>query len=415
MLWLFNQYGYERSVIPQHSVHHLKILHSVKDWSKFGFFRLGGLMTFDNSYTGEFPKRLYTSHSPFYALPHLLGYSMNAEKGFYSTVSVLVVLLAISMSLSLALLVPRVLPQAVLSSYPHGMASLLAVVLSVPGESIWGVGFNNFDCTPSFQVYIVGITFLAIANVKSLARLGFFFVLVVAPLLSARFGIVIVLSLLLVRFATWRSGFSGVSLPVREILRFRSLILVALLTFAHFLHQWLVKLWAGGQFSFSGGFRLARLGLSPGVDAIAQGDYDYQSIGQAFSFLWRQSEFIQVFSDFPPALDVEHFVFWVLGIGSAISLFWKLRERQCLVLLLLIMIPGMVMTTFLNQSAAEHPDYYNIFWHPALVIGWTYLLLVGLKRLPSRVLDLRPIAAALGVWLVFLWQARYFLVAYPFS
>jgi hypothetical protein len=112
--------------------------------------------------------------------------------------------------------------------------------------------------------------------------------------------------------------------------------------------------------------------------------------------------------------DIEHIIFWSVGIVAAFVLLARLSDFRQQALLLLVLAPGLILSTFLNQSSSEHPDYYNIFWHPAVVLGWTYLLLFFLSRLPSGThqLDLRVFASAIIVWSLFLWQIRYFILAY---
>jgi hypothetical protein len=197
--------------------------------------------------------------------------------------------------------------------------------------------------------------------------------------------------------------------------RFRSILAVALMSSLHFLHIVVVQLWAGDRFIFRrGGGWMARMGFLAGTEGLGQGGYDYSSNLQTLSFIWRQSEFIQTFKSFPLNLDIEHLLFWGMGIGAALVLLFRLSDLPRQFLLALTIAPGIVLSTMLNQSSAEHPDYYNIFWHPALVLGWTYAILSLLEWL-SRLrhgLDLRLFAGAVILWSLFLWQIRYFLLAY---
>ena len=161
---------------------------------------------------------------------------------------------------------------------------------------------------------------------------------------------------------------------------------------------------------------LWRMGLQGDISEVAQGNYDYLSIGQAFAFLWRQSEYIPLLvRGFPISLDVEHVVVWGIGITSAFLLMVRTKNKNKQVLLALLFLPGAILSVALNQSSSEHPDYYSIFWHPALVIGLTYSILSILTRVPRKPLDLRIGVGVFSAWILFLWQVRYFFVAYPVS
>ncbi|MGB5241144.1 MAG: hypothetical protein WBN80_10945 [Prochlorococcaceae cyanobacterium] len=46
ILTILNKYRFQLARIPESSGHHQKLLNSVKDWQSFGFFKLGGLLTF---------------------------------------------------------------------------------------------------------------------------------------------------------------------------------------------------------------------------------------------------------------------------------------------------------------------------------------------------------------------------------
>lgn len=419
ILSVLNNSGYQLSRIPEASGHHQKLLNSVRDWQSFGFFQLGGFLTFteNGDYTGSFPTKLYSSHAPFYVFPHWLGYALRGEKGFYFVVVVLALLLAIAMSVCLAMLATRLLPQKLLDRFNLTVVATLAAVLSIPGEALWGTGFNNFDCTSAFLIYITGLTLITMGRSRPAFRAGAALVLVVAPLLAPRLGFGILISLILARFSVESQARGFLPQELGNLVRLRSILAVALMTSLHFLHIMVVKFWAGDRFIFrSGGGWMARMGFLAGTEGIGQGGYDYTSNLQTLTFIWRQSEYIQTFKSFPLNLDIEHVLFWGVGIGAALVLLFRLRDLPRQLILALIIAPGIVLSTVLNQSSAEHPDYYNIFWHPALVLGWTYAILCFLEWL-SRLrqgLDLRLFAGAVILWSLFLWQIRYFLLAYFF-
>lgn len=417
ILTILNKYRFQLVRIPESSGHHQKLLNSVKDWQSFGFFKLGGLLTFTDkgSYTGSLPDKLYGSHAPFYAFPHWLSYAVRGEEGFYFAVVVLTVLLAISMSVCLGFLATLLLPENLVRRSGTTWTCLLAVAISIPGEALWGTGFNNFDCTPAFQIYIIGLTLIACGPWRGAGRLGVGLIVLLAPLLAPRLGVGIVLSLILCRLALSRHNLALLPSLLRILLQTRSIATAALISSFHFIHLLAVKTWLADQFSMrSGGGWMARMGFLVGTEGMGQGGYDYISTLQTFSFVWRQSEFIQGIQNFPMNLDIEHFLFWSFGIAAAFILLVRLHDLPQQALLLLVLAPGLILSTFLNQSSSEHPDYYNIFWHPAVVLGWTYLLSTLLSRLPrgTHDLDLRVFASTIIIWSLFLWQIRYFLLAY---
>jgi hypothetical protein len=217
------------------------------------------------------------------------------------------------------------------------------------------------------------------------------------------------------RVALWKHGLSILPLGLRDLFRLRSFAIVALATSVHFVHVFIVSQWSSGTFTLGGSPWLYRMGFTPAVASKGQGSYDYTTITQAISFIWRQSEFIQITKNFPSILDVEHVLFWGLGIAGGIALLFQVKDITRLTLLMLVLLPGFFLTFFLNQSASAHPDYYSFFWHPALVIGWTSIIFKLLHRVPRSSLDQRFLVVLVIGWAFFLWQIRYFLVAYPFA
>lgn len=417
ILTILNKFGFQLARIPDGSGHHQKLLNSVKDWQSFGFFKLGGLLSFTDkdSYTGFLPDKLYGSHAPFYAFPHWLSYAIRGEDGFYFTVVVLTVLLAISMSACLGFLATRMLPEDLVRRSGTTSTCLLAVAISIPGEALWGTGFNNFDCTPAFQAYLIGLTLIACGPWRGAGRLGVGLIVLLTPFLAPRLGVGIVLSLILCRLALRRRDISSLPSALRVLLHKRSIAIAALMSSLHFLHLVVVRALLADQFTLrAGGGWMARMGFVAGTEGMGQGSYDYISTLQTFSFIWRQAEFIQGIQKFPLNVDIEHVLFWGIGIAASLLLLMRLRDLPQQTLLMLMLAPGLILSTFLNQSSSEHPDYYNIFWHPALVLGWTYLMLSFLSRLPrsTQTLDLRAFVSVIIVWSLFLWQIRYFLLAY---
>lgn len=414
---IYQNYGFQRKVIPLYSTHHHKILNSVRDWRQFGYFRLGGLLTFkDNKdYKGTFPDTLYRSHVPFYALPHWLGFTLKGDSGFYFVVVCLTLILAISVSIALASLSLKLLPETLTAEFHHLAIPLFTAWLSVPGEALWGAAFNNYDSTPAFQSYLIGLALVASQMQRASRPVATALMLIVPPLLAARFGMAELIVLGLVRLALWKPGLSIVPPGLRALLRPRAFAIVAAATSVHFIHIFLVSKFNGGLFAMSGSDWLYRMGFTPAVTNEGQGRYDYATIMQAISLIWRQSEFIQIHDKFPLVLDFEHTFFWGIGIAGGISLLFQAKDSTKTTLLMLTFLPAAILTFFLNQSASAHPDYYNLFWHPILVLGWIYLIFRLLKRVPKHPVNMRLFVAIIIGWTFFLWQIRYFLIAYPFQ
>lgn len=143
VLSILNQYGFQKYKIPQFSQHHIKLLCSVKDWHDFGFWQLGGLLTFPygDAYTGGFPATLYASHAPFYAFPHWLAYRLGGEPCFYLAVVILTVVFAISVAVALGILAARLLPCSLPNQFHPILISCFATLLATPSEAAWGVAF----------------------------------------------------------------------------------------------------------------------------------------------------------------------------------------------------------------------------------------------------------------------------------
>lgn len=418
MLSILNQYGFQKYKIPRFSYHHQKLLHSIKDWHDFGFWQLGGLLTFsdNDSYTGRFPTALYSSHSPFYSFPHWIAYSIGREKYFYLAVVILTIIFTISLAVALGLLTSRLLPDKLLSQFHPTTIACFATLLATPSEATWGIAFNNFDSTPAFQVYLLSLT--AIVCARSTRRQVFAALLIVGlvPLLAPRFGLAVAATLILTRWSlALRGQIQNMWPGILLLLRLRTIAIIASISSLHFLHVWIVKSVFAERFAFKGSDLLWRSGLTAAIESQGQGDYDYVSIWQAFTFLWRQSEHIQNLSKFPAILDIEHMLFWTLGIAGCLALITRLHDPNKVALLSLLILPGVLLTLILNQSSTEHPDYYNVFWLPALIIGWSHIAFSLINLLPHRTFDWRLPAAFLSSWMFFLWQVRYFRLAYPFS
>lgn len=236
------------------------------------------------------------------------------------------------------------------------------------------------------------------------------------PLLAPRFGLAVALTLLLTRCSLALRGQIRNLMPaLQSLLRWRSIAITIGMSMLHFVHVWLVKIVFGSKFIFDGSDLLRRSGLTASVDGQGQGSYDYVSILQAFTFVWRQSEFIPGLKDFSVVLDVEHALFWVVGIAGCLALIARLQDPNRLAVLGLLILPGLLLTLLLNQSSREHPDYYNVFWLPALILGWTHLAFSLVNLLPRQTYDWRLPALVVMSWMFFLWQVRYFRLAYPFG
>lgn len=287
VLAILNQDGFQKYKIPRFSYHHIKLLHSVKDWHDFGFWQLGGLLTFTDkeAYTGGFPASLYTSHSPLYAFPHWLAYSLGGERAFYLAVVILTVAFTISVAVALGVLTTRLLPGTLTMQFHPVVISCFATLLATPSEATWGIAFNNFDSTPAFHIYLLSLTAIVCLRRFRQQAVAVLLILGLVPLLAPRFGLAVALTLLLTRCSLALRGQLPDLMPgIRTLLRWRSMLIVSGMSVLRFLRVWLAATVFGGRFAYKDSDFLWRSGLTASIDNQGQGAYVYISIGQAFTF-----------------------------------------------------------------------------------------------------------------------------------
>ena len=148
-----------------------------------------------------------------------------------------------------------------------------------------------------------------------------------------------------------------------------------------------------------------------------QSDLDYESIWQAFGFVWRQSE-LMIQSDWR-IRGLENFEHLFLYLLAAVGLFVLLsqmhrRPSPYLAPVALVTAPPLIWGVLMNQSVAEHPDVHAIAWVAPLSLG----LVVSLERIVESVRNRFGVfwAVVVGAWIgywFFLWQVQYFLRSYP--
>jgi hypothetical protein len=153
------------------------------------------------------------------------------------------------------------------------------------------------------------------------------------------------------------------------------------------------------------------MGLTAWWEHAGQGPLDYKTPLDAFTFIWNQSEV--VINKLPLWLSFHHALVWSVALISTACL---VGEKKCFYArpyLLILLLPILIWTVFLNQSAAEHPDLISILWLPAYVLGVATLfgrlfafLCIRIRRNQAY------LYIALLLWLFFLWQFQYFMRAY---
>lgn len=183
-------------------------------------------------------------------------------------------------------------------------------------------------------------------------------------------------------------------------------------TALHYVRVALVDL--TGRYVLSGSSMLNRFGLSHKIKGKGQSDLDYDSIGQAFGFAWRQSEL--AIKQLPLTMHLEHLVLYLLAAVGLLWLLWQLCRYQSSYMgaVVLVTAPPLIWGVLINQSVAEHPDIHSIVWAIPFSLGLVMLVVRSVEIVCLR-FDLFwsfTIATWASYWL-FLWQVQYFLRAYP--
>lgn len=136
--------------------------------------------------------------------------------------------------------------------------------------------------------------------------------LVIAAIGSPRMGFMCLLTVLVGRYCLSRKESAN-----RSIFSWPMAISLMGATALHYIRSALVDL--TGHHGLSGSWMLNRFGLSHKIKGKGQSDLDYDSIGQAFGFAWRQSEL--AIKQLPLSMHLEHLVLYLL---AAVGLLWLL-------------------------------------------------------------------------------------------
>jgi hypothetical protein len=154
------------------------------------------------------------------------------------------------------------------------------------------------------------------------------------------------------------------------------------------------------------------MGLTGWWENAAQGSLHYLTPLDAFTFLWRQSDL--VIHKLPLWISIHHLLIWSAAILAFVTMFAERRFYSARPVLELLFFPALFWMLVHNQSAAEHPDLYAIFWMPSYALGLAFLLtrlFAFLRRRCRR--EHAYLYTAVALWLLFLWQNQYFMRAYP--
>lgn len=395
------------------SHHNERLLNSTRAWIDHGFWQLGGLLTFkDGPYDPAFPDSLYKSHTSFYVIPHWLALQWHGKNGFWGWVGTVPIATAFLMAIAIGVIAAILIDQTNLGEpkRPRRQAALAKLafaagfVITFPQETIWSLAWNNFDGSFSLIVYVVAIALLAASlrhpKLTPVALGGLY----LSALLCSRFGVVVALSVLAVSLGTRRR--QG---PLAAVLRPRTAVICLLLGLSHYLHLGLSDALTG--LPLRGGNLLYRMGWTGITHQSAQADLDYLSMLQVFTFMWRQSE--EAIGKLPLSMNLEHLLFYVVGLGFFSVVLLRSWRRGAGPLLELLILPPVIWSIGLNQSASEHPDLVGLLWMPAVALGLCFAVL-SLRR---RLLRLGAVTALWGtvatLYLLALWQAQYLLRAYP--
>ncbi|MCP9916694.1 hypothetical protein [Cyanobium sp. ATX 6F1] len=393
----------------------LRLLNSSLAWIDHGYWKLGGFLYFQEEYDGTLPLNLYKSHSPYYVLPHFWATSHAGKDAFWVVTGLIPVLVAFVLSLALAVIAWGSIKAL---STNHSWAKLrgapfvgatAAFSITFTSEPIWSLAWNSFDGSYSIVFLTVAIALTCLFNGRLIRWLSMLFVLL-ASLACARFGLVMLTSLLIIRFIALARRTSGARFAGSAFFSWPVIGLVFLLSMSHFVRVALAARLLGLQ--FRGSDLLPRMGLSSWWERAGQGPLNYLTPLDAFTFLWRQSG--NVINNLPIWISIHHLMIWTLAIVSMAMVMGARNffpTRPCLELLLFL---PLTWTILLNQSAAEHPDLVAILWVPSYVLGLAFLatqLFAFLRRHLRKTHCYLYMSGLL--WLFFLWQNQYIMRAYP--
>lgn len=394
----------------------LRLLHSVQAWVDHGYWRLGGMLSFQEKYDGSFPIDLYKSHAPYYVLPHYWATLIWGEGAFWSVTGLIPILSATIMGMATAVIAwagisspPRSETWARIQGAPF-VGAVAAFSITFSSEPVWSLAWNSFDGSYSIILMTLSLAIAFLARHHHVLRRLSIVLFLLSALLCARFGLAMTASLLFIRFFTIPKRILSVSFPGADFFKWPVIILSLLLALSHFVRVSVVEKLLG--MNFRGSDLLPRIGLSSWWENAGQGPLHYLTPLDAFTFLWRQSE--NVINRLPIWISIHHLIFWSIALISFASFVGNKSRfypaRPCLELLLFL---PLCWTIVLNQSAAEHPDLISILWLPVYSIGLSFLAVRLFGWLKGRVNRTHSYLYMLGVtWLFFLWQNQYFMRAY---
>ena len=399
------------------SEHNKRLLNSARAWIDHGYWKLSGFLYFNEDYSGSFPESLYRSHSPFYVLPHYFALRDGGESSFWLIVGLIPIITAFVLSASLAGLtwvLVRSLPANHRWADVRGSAFVSAVSafsITFTSEPIWSLIWNTFDGSAALLVFVISIT---IALACSSARFRQFdwlpsLLLILSALLCSRFGLALTVAILFIRLTEDTHIKKHGQILKSSIFSWPVIGLVLLASLSHFLRLSIASRWQGLR--FRGGDLFGRMGLTAWWEHAGQGPLDYKTPLDAFTFIWNQSEV--VINKLPLWLSFHHAIVWSVALISTACLVGEKKYFYTRPYLLMLLLPILIWTVFLNQSATEHPDLISILWLPAYVLGAATLfgrlfafLCVRIRRNQAY------LYIALLLWLFFLWQFQYFMRAY---
>lgn len=392
----------------------VRLLDSVRTWTELGFWQLGGLMSFRDSLTAlPPPNDLYSSQSTLYVIPHFIAYQVGGVPAFWQVIRASGYVAAVGMFVGVAvlawLIVEERLEKVRAPKFLLGFVLFASFAATFPNEGIWGGLWNSDD--RALSAVLAGLASASLALAIRLRRQAFEWLsailLVIAAIGSPRMGFMCLLTVLVGRYCLSRKESAN-----RSIFSWPMAISLMGATALHYVRVALVDL--TGRYVLSGSSMLNRFGLSHKIKGKGQSDLDYDSIGQAFGFAWRQSEL--AIKQLPLSMHLEHLVLYLLAAVGLLWLLWQLCRYQSSYMgaVVLVTAPPLIWGVLINQSVAEHPDIHSIVWAIPFSLGLVMLVVRSVEIVCLR-FDLFwsfTIATWASYWL-FLWQVQYFLRAYP--
>ena len=395
----------------------LRLLDSVRSWNALGFWQLGGLMSFRPSLTPlPPPTELYSSQSTLYVVPHFFAYSVGGVAAFWQMVRTSVYTAAGAMAAAVAILswliTEERVQQAKAPRFLLGLVLFAAFTATFPSEGLWGGLWNSDDRALSSVLLALASASLALAVrlQKAFWHRITAFLLVISAIGCPRLGAITAITVLIGRY-----GLPRRDRAVKVIMSWPMVIALFASSAVHYIRVGLVDL--SGRYVLDGSSILNRFGLFHKMRGKGQSDLDYESIWQAFGFVWRQSE-LMIRSDWRSRglANVEHLLLYVLAAVGLVVLLRQMHRRPSpyLAPVALVIAPPLIWGVLINQSVAEHPDIYAVTWVVPLSLGLVLVLERVVETICKRfgVFWSVVVGAWIGYWF-FLWQVQYFLRSYP--